>query len=131
MTLNNTNPQKTQAQGTGVSTDPDLVTLSEAAGYVQELKDAVLLSFDVTPTVSGPLAFQYVFGSEEYPVFAPSPGEGPAGVLPCKQSNRSLNYCSAGLRAIAGWPVGWGGAHAETQAPCAVGGQQLPSQRCS
>jgi hypothetical protein len=84
MTLNNTNPQKTQAQGTGISTDEDLVALSEAAGYHQELKDAVLLSFDITPTVSGPLAFQYVFGSEEYPMFAPSPGEGALWQLPRK-----------------------------------------------
>ncbi|KAF6257103.1 hypothetical protein COO60DRAFT_1461341 [Scenedesmus sp. NREL 46B-D3] len=69
----NTALQKTQAQGTGASSDPDMQALSTAAGYSQALYDQVLLMFDVTPTVSGPLAFQYVFGSEEYPDFAPSP----------------------------------------------------------
>jgi hypothetical protein len=64
---------KTMSHGT-VSTDPDLAALSAATGYSQTLHDEALLSFDLTPTVSGPLAFQYVFGSEEYPFFAPSPG---------------------------------------------------------
>lgn len=73
-TTSNTAAQKTLAQGT-VSSDPDLQALSTAAGYSQALKDEVLLTFDITPTVSGPLAFQYVWGSEEYPDFAPSPGE--------------------------------------------------------
>jgi hypothetical protein len=71
----NTAAARTQAQGTGESSDPDLQELSAAAGYSQTLFDEVLLTFDITPTISGPLAFQYVFGSEEYPDFAPSPGE--------------------------------------------------------
>uniref|UniRef100_A0A383W8B1 Peptidase M11 gametolysin domain-containing protein n=1 Tax=Tetradesmus obliquus TaxID=3088 RepID=A0A383W8B1_TETOB len=69
----NTALQRTQAQGTGIGSDPDLQALSTAAGYSQALYDEVLLQFDVTPTASGNLAFQYVFGSEEYPDFAPSP----------------------------------------------------------
>jgi hypothetical protein len=74
----NTSPTRTQAQGTGPATDPDLQALSTAAGYgSQALFDQVLLTFDITPTASGNLAFQYVFGSEEYPDFAPSPGEKP------------------------------------------------------
>jgi hypothetical protein len=28
----------------------------------------------MTPTNSGPISFQYVFGSEEYPKYAPSAG---------------------------------------------------------
>lgn len=38
------------------------------------LFDTIKLVFDITPTVSGPLQFQYVFGSEEYPDFAPGSG---------------------------------------------------------
>jgi hypothetical protein len=72
----NTSPTRTQSQGTGPATDPDLQALSTAAGYgSQTLFDQVLLTFDMTPTASGNLAFQYVFGSEEYPDFAPSLGE--------------------------------------------------------
>lgn len=66
--------QKTTDQGT-LSSDPDLQALSAAAGYSQALYDQVLLTFDITPAASGPLAFQYIFGSEEYPDSAPSPGE--------------------------------------------------------
>lgn len=73
-TTSNTAEQKTLNQGSGASSDADLADLSAAAGYSQALYDAVLLTFDITPTVSGLLAFQYVFGSEEYPDFAPSPG---------------------------------------------------------
>jgi hypothetical protein len=38
----------------------------------QTLLDVVALEFDLTPAVSGPLVFSYVFGSEEYPEFAVS-----------------------------------------------------------
>lgn len=63
-------------RATGViSTDPDMNAASTAAGYTQNLLDQVLLTFDLTPTISGNLAFQYVFGSEEYPEFVPTPGE--------------------------------------------------------
>jgi hypothetical protein len=56
---------KSLQQGTS-SSDPDLAAVSAASGAAaQNLFDEVLLSFDITPTVSGPLAFQYVFGSEE------------------------------------------------------------------
>lgn len=114
MGLSNTNPQKTQAQGTGVSTDPDLVGLSAAAGYDQELKDAVLLSFDITPTVSGPLAFQYVFGSEEYPFFAPSPGEG--------TPHRQLCCCHV-MHNQESWLLGLSWVHLQT--PPGAGGLHL------
>jgi hypothetical protein len=37
----------------------------------QRLVDPVALEFDLTPAVSGPLVFSYVFGSDEYPEYAP------------------------------------------------------------
>lgn len=60
----NTADTKTLKQGTASTNDPDMVALSAAAGYTQSLNDAVFLTFDITPAVSGSLAFQYVFGSE-------------------------------------------------------------------
>lgn len=55
---------------------PDLQASSKASGYgSQSLFDQVTLQFDITPTNSGPVSFQYVFGSEEYPFFAPSASE--------------------------------------------------------
>eukprot|EP00878_Enallax_costatus_P023564 GHUV01025065.1.p1 GENE.GHUV01025065.1~~GHUV01025065.1.p1 ORF type:complete len:423 (+),score=66.03 GHUV01025065.1:176-1444(+) len=71
--ITNSANDKGAAQGS-TSTDPDMQAASAAAGYQQSLLDQVLLTFDVTPSVSGNLAFQYVFGSEEYPEFAPSAG---------------------------------------------------------
>lgn len=95
----NTALQRTQAQGTGIGSDPDLQALSTAAGYSQALYDEVLLQFDVTPTASGNLAFQYVFGSEEYPDFAPSPGEACSCVCTCRCScsRKSIKCCLQGL----------------------------------
>jgi len=75
-TTSNTAAQKTLQQHPGVADviEPDLQAQSTSAGYSQSLHDQVTLQFDVTPTTSGPLAFQYIFGSEEYPDFAPSAG---------------------------------------------------------
>jgi len=42
----------------------DLAASSKAAGYSQTLWDQVTLQFDITPNATGPIAFQYVFGSE-------------------------------------------------------------------
>lgn len=53
--------------------DVDMQGLLAAAGYsAQPLFDETQLSFDVVPTISGNLAFQYVFGSEEYSLWTPS-----------------------------------------------------------
>jgi hypothetical protein len=68
----------TQQYGDQTSQQPainaDLQATSDA-GYSQKLFDQVTLQFDVTPTNSGPVSFQYVFGSEEYPYYAPSTSE--------------------------------------------------------
>lgn len=72
--ITNSANDKGAEQGT-IGADTDMQAASFAAGYNQSLLDQVLLTFDITPTVSGNLAFQYVFGSEEYPEFAPSEGK--------------------------------------------------------
>lgn len=46
--------------------DADATATSAASGYSQSLYDVNYLSFSITPSVSGPLTFSYVFGSEEY-----------------------------------------------------------------
>lgn len=49
------------------SNDADVLKLSADLGYsTMSLFDVNFLSFSITPTVSGPLTFSYVFGSEEY-----------------------------------------------------------------
>lgn len=54
-------------------TDVDMPGLLAAAGYsAQPLFDETQLTFDVVPTISGNLAFQYAFGSEEYSFWTPS-----------------------------------------------------------
>lgn len=40
-----------------------------------KLYDTAILEFDFTTTISGPIGFQYVFGSEEYPEYAPPPSK--------------------------------------------------------
>jgi hypothetical protein len=55
--------------------EPELQAAAVAAGYRQVLYDQVTLQFDIIPTASGRLGFQYVFASEEYPQYAPSPCE--------------------------------------------------------
>lgn len=75
-TTSNTASQKILQHGNMLlGTNPELQAVSAAAGYSQNLYDQVLLTFDITPTVSGPLAFQFVLGSEEHPMFSPTPGE--------------------------------------------------------
>lgn len=51
--------------------DDDLLHVSNVTYPNKSLFDTVKLVFDITPSVSGPLYFQYVFGSEEYPNYAP------------------------------------------------------------
>jgi hypothetical protein len=41
----------------------------------QNLYDLSALEFDLTPAVSGPLVFSYVFGSEEYFKYSPGGSE--------------------------------------------------------
>lgn len=70
---NNTGEKVSLAQPLGVpGTDDDLKVTSTLSGYDQVLYDQVMLQFDITPTQSGNLAFQYVFGSEEYPENTPA-----------------------------------------------------------
>eukprot|EP00878_Enallax_costatus_P023680 GHUV01025211.1.p1 GENE.GHUV01025211.1~~GHUV01025211.1.p1 ORF type:complete len:215 (+),score=46.66 GHUV01025211.1:533-1177(+) len=53
------------------SADPDLLALAKAAYGSTSLYDSVSLTFDITAAASGAVFFQYVFGSEEYPQYAP------------------------------------------------------------
>jgi hypothetical protein len=43
--------------GTAV-TDADMVAASAASGFSQTLFDGVMLTFDITPTASGPIYFR-------------------------------------------------------------------------
>eukprot|EP00879_Flechtneria_rotunda_P029890 GHRR01032354.1.p1 GENE.GHRR01032354.1~~GHRR01032354.1.p1 ORF type:complete len:300 (+),score=55.85 GHRR01032354.1:428-1327(+) len=61
-------------------TDADLQAVSQKT-YSQNLFDIITLTFDITPTVSGPVYFQYVFGSEEYPEYAPKVGGNTTGSM--------------------------------------------------
>lgn len=73
-TTSNTASQKILQHGNILlGSDPDLQAVSAAAGYSQNLYDQVLLTFDTTPTVSGPLAFQFVWGSESVSDVQPNP----------------------------------------------------------
>ena len=59
-----------------VTSDANLSAAASASGYPGlKLLDIANLEFDITPTVTGPLAFRYVFGSEEYPKYAPTAGK--------------------------------------------------------
>ena len=59
-----------------VIADADVEAAKAAAGFPDiDLIDITILEFDITPTMSGPLGFAYVFGSEEYPTYSPRPGE--------------------------------------------------------
>jgi hypothetical protein len=67
-----------------VTSDTHLSAAATASGYAGlKLLDIAILEFDITPTISGPLAFKYVFGSEEYPKYAPTASKwGAADELP-------------------------------------------------
>lgn len=52
--------------------DADMEIISAAAWKNQVLRDTLDLSFDVTSWGTGHVYFQYVFGSDEYPEWAPS-----------------------------------------------------------
>jgi hypothetical protein len=71
----NGNTGSSTLQLTSSRTDADLAALSLAMGYNQNLFDINILSFDITPTVSGPITFSYVFASEEYQEYSPTSGE--------------------------------------------------------
>lgn len=58
---NTLNGSSTKQNTTNV-TETDLVALSASMGYSQKLFDINILTFDITPTVSGPVVFSYVFG---------------------------------------------------------------------
>jgi hypothetical protein len=62
-------------------TDADLAALSLAMGYNQDLFDINVLSFDITPAVSGPITFSYVFASEEYQEYSPQNGKSTCHLL--------------------------------------------------
>lgn len=53
--------------------DADMMALSSGA-YGQPLYDGIILEFTLTPRGTGSLVFAYVWGSEEYPSFAPATG---------------------------------------------------------
>eukprot|EP00877_Chromochloris_zofingiensis_P006717 jgi/Chrzof1/2299/Cz11g10050.t1 len=66
----NTNSQSRNSGST--SADTELQALAASMGYgSMALYDTAVLEFDITPTVTGGVSFQYVFGSEEYPENAP------------------------------------------------------------
>jgi hypothetical protein len=73
-TSNINNSMSTQ-QLAASRTDAELAALSSAMGYNQQLFGINILSFDITPAVSGPITFSYVFGSDEYQEFSPTSGE--------------------------------------------------------
>lgn len=57
--------------------DSDLQSISTCASCLypnKHLLDTVSLTFDITPGATGAVSFQYVFGSEEYPEYAPRNG---------------------------------------------------------
>eukprot|EP00877_Chromochloris_zofingiensis_P010772 jgi/Chrzof1/5949/Cz16g21190.t1 len=73
-TPSNTNGGNSKQNNATQSLDPDLTVISSQAGYPgMKLYDTAILEFDFTTTISGPIGFQYVFGSEEYPEYAPPP----------------------------------------------------------
>lgn len=52
--------------------DADMAGISTQMGYsTMALYDTAILEFDFTTTISGPVSFQSVLGSEEYPEYAP------------------------------------------------------------
>lgn len=53
------------------SANQALVKLANDTYGVSILLDTVMLTFEMTPAASGGVSFQYVFGSEEYPAYAP------------------------------------------------------------
>lgn len=64
------------------SADPDLQALGQSTYSNTNLFDTVALTFDITPSASGNISFHYVFGSEEYPQFAPGgPQAGSTGPI--------------------------------------------------
>jgi hypothetical protein len=62
-------------QSTTAGSDADLAALSTEMGYNQALFDINILSFDISPAVSGKITFSYVFGSEEYEEYSPNPSK--------------------------------------------------------
>lgn len=56
---------------TGCPVDADVTAVSKALYPTPSVFDPVTLSFDVVPQATGNATFQYVFGSEEYPEYAP------------------------------------------------------------
>lgn len=61
----------TQLNGTE-SMDPELKGLATQMGYgTMVLKDTAILEFDFVPLVTGSFSFKYVFGSDEFPEYAP------------------------------------------------------------
>jgi hypothetical protein len=83
-----TSPSFTSPTGGGTSATPPVpdvhlrsvcaASAPNTAMANQSLFDLSALEFDLTPAVSGPLVFSYVFGSEEYFNYSPGGGEGPA-----------------------------------------------------
>eukprot|EP00877_Chromochloris_zofingiensis_P006711 jgi/Chrzof1/2293/Cz11g09330.t1 len=52
--------------------DPELKGLATQMGYgTMVLKDTAILEFDFVPLVTGSFSFKYVFGSDEFPEYAP------------------------------------------------------------
>jgi hypothetical protein len=71
----------TASYGSTLYSDPDLTVVSKSTPP-PTLYDGFALTFDLTPTLSGPLAFSYIFGSEDYASINWGSGKsiaGPAG----------------------------------------------------
>jgi hypothetical protein len=86
---NNTKNNTSIQQSTATGSDADLAALSTEMGYNQALRDINILTSDITPAVSGKITFSYVFGSEEYEEYSPSPSECKRRILcdvACEQS---------------------------------------------